>query len=274
MAVATRARGRTPARSGPLAFGKGSAMTLDRLRECESSIEVAEKALRDVQPTLDVASAALREIHDQEGYKLDGYRSFADYCQRRWHISRQAGYNRIAQAETPAAPSQRAAKRERRLPAGPEILEAGAQTINSIEDVPQAIVEHALTSDRPVTVAPDAETREAFREIASKAMEIVGPIATVAGTTGPTVVTKAAAAAEEAEVVAAVKGRAAVRHNAHAQRAIWSNAMGRMRELVRSVSADDLWAALTTAEREETVFAMIEWSKWIAEFRRPRAERD
>ena len=61
----------------------------DDLRSCEAKIEGA----------LSDAWHALRKIHDEKLYKADKYKTFEDYCEKRWGYSKSRAYQLIDHAK-------------------------------------------------------------------------------------------------------------------------------------------------------------------------------
>jgi hypothetical protein len=77
-----------------------------------------EKVIADSLPNAEAASFALLQIHDHKLYR-QGHRSFEEYLQTRWHLSRSRGYQllrfakhtlRSIQTNTPGPQNERQAR--------------------------------------------------------------------------------------------------------------------------------------------------------------------
>jgi len=63
-----------------------SGVPVDYLKEKRNRLGELEKR---VQGSLSSMLVDLKEIHDQELWAVDGYKSWAEYCEKRWHWSKQ-----------------------------------------------------------------------------------------------------------------------------------------------------------------------------------------
>lgn len=249
--------------SKPVVFGNGSPMTIERLDECEALIKAALTASQSIEPQLTAGREALKEIHDTEGWRLNGYTSFSQYCRRCWHISRQAAYQQIAVLDvregvkrlTGQAPTltQRQAQALKQLPAEgqAEVMREVGPTATTAQ-VREEVQRRRPNFEQPTTLGRAVQKLSDNKPTPLHQDDEGADLPETFG--------------EVVETPAPFMARVAARHSVNALRSDWSRALGAMRSLVRVYAAADVLAALNPSEVAEATSAFIEWIGWIAKF--------
>ncbi len=279
---------RTPMGPAPVAFGKGSDMSLDDFRAQEAIIERGKTTFLEV-------GQALLTIREAKAYKLDGYKTFEDYCERRWHFSRQAGYLYISAARAAenvntglhSPVGHRVARELARLPESEQREVAQLTEGKPAAEVRQAVERRRPNYEQPTTIATREVTKHTpvkdyskykghkpERELQEKPCPDCGYLRCCCEVEGPLDGSVPQVEDVQAPPVSSpldVMARAATRHNAAAVRSTWSRALGDIRTLVKMTDAGEVAAALSRQEQDETREAYEALGRWMLVFEQAAA---